>query len=59
MEAQHPPAKKRRGRPPVDPANETQSVSIRLTKQQREKLDQLGGSPWVREKIDKAKLSKE
>lgn len=50
------PAKKTRGRPPIDPGNETQKVAIRLTLAQKEKLDKLGGSPWVRQKIDRAKL---
>jgi hypothetical protein len=53
------PAKKKRGRPPVDPENVTQTVAIRLTAAQREKLATLGGPPWVREKIDKAKVPKE
>jgi len=53
------PAKKRPGRPSIDPSGETQPVAIRLTAGQREKLAKLGGPPWVREKIDKAKLPKE
>jgi hypothetical protein len=32
---------------------------IRLTEPQHEKLKKLGGAPWVRDKIDKAKLPKE
>lgn len=34
-------------------------TSIGLTDPQREKLKRLGGAPWVRGKIDKAKLPKE
>jgi len=30
-------------------------VSIKMTNAQRDKLKKLGGAPWVREKIDKAK----
>jgi hypothetical protein len=30
-----------------------------MSSAQREKLGKLGGAPWVREKIDKAKLPKE
>ena len=31
------------------------TVSMRLTSSQREKLLQLGGAKWIRQKIDKAK----
>ena len=58
MDKKNPPAKKRPGRPALDPSMETQSVSVRMTAAQREKLEQLGGPPWVRDKIDKAKLPK-
>lgn len=34
-------------------------VQIRMTSSQRDKLKRLGGAPWVREKIDKAKEPKE
>jgi hypothetical protein len=50
------PAKKRPGRPALNPGSDTETVAIRMTLTQREKLMKLGGSPWVREKIDKAKL---
>lgn len=53
------PAKKRPGRPAIDPELQTQPIALRLTAAQREKLVRLGGPPWVREKIDKAKLPKE
>ncbi|RZI75177.1 MAG: hypothetical protein EOP13_06280 [Pseudomonas sp.] len=59
MEEDKPAAKKRRGRPAVDPDQQTQPIALRLTAAQREKLTKLGGPPWVRDKIDKAKLPKE
>lgn len=34
-------------------------VMVRMKPAQKEKLEQLGGAPWVREKIDKAKLPKQ
>lgn len=36
-------------------SNAMVGTSIKLTPDQREKLARLGGSPWVREKIDKAR----
>ncbi|MCJ0764155.1 hypothetical protein [Variovorax terrae] len=33
------------------------AVTIKLSAAQREKLQRLGGAPWVRKKIDKAKVS--
>jgi hypothetical protein len=59
MASKLPAAKKRPGRPSLDPDQETQPVNIRLTTAQRDKLTKLGGPPWVREKIEKAKLPKE
>jgi hypothetical protein len=32
---------------------------IKMTEPQREKFKRLGGAPWVRERIDKAKEPKE
>lgn len=46
------------GRPPVREGEETMSVSLRMTKAQREKLERLGGAKWVRDRIDKAKETK-
>ena len=43
------------GRPPVKAGEETQTVSLRMTQAQREKLDRLGGAKWVRDRIDRAK----
>jgi hypothetical protein len=34
-------------------------VVVKMKPAQKEKLQQLGGAPWVRDKIDKAKLPKE
>lgn len=48
-----------RGRPPLSDGAATVRVSIQVTEPQKEKLEKLGGSAWVREKIDKAKLPKE
>lgn len=41
-----------RGRPPKDPSERVQSVSMRLTEAQRAKLARMGGSEAVRAWID-------
>ena len=43
------------GRKPVKQGEETVTLSLRVTVAQREKLAQLGGAEWVRQKIDRAK----
>jgi len=43
------------GRKPLDGESAMKPVSIKMTNAQRDKLKKLGGAPWVREKIDKAK----
>ncbi len=43
------------GRKPVAEGEQTVTVSLRMTKQQREKLQRLGGAEWVRQKISKAR----
>lgn len=43
------------GRKPLNPGEPLKPVAVRLTGAQREKLKRLGGSPWVRNKIDQAK----
>ncbi|HEY2254952.1 MAG TPA: hypothetical protein VGI11_04885 [Variovorax sp.] len=43
----------------MQPGVATVPVMIKLTEPQKEKLQQLGGAPWVRDRIDKAKLPKE
>ena len=34
-------------------------VTVKLNERQKDKLQRLGGGPWVREKIDRAKEPKE
>lgn len=43
------------GRKPIKEGHETVTVSIRLTLEQRAKLERLGGAAWWRDKLDKAK----
>lgn len=43
------------GRKPVKQGEETVTVSLRMTPEQRTKLARLGGAEWVRQKIDRAK----
>lgn len=47
------------GRKPLKDGVATVPVVTRMTVDQREKLAKLGGAPWVRDRIDKAKLPKE
>ena len=42
-------------KPKVVGAPATSPVTIKLSDAQKDKLQRLGGAPWVREKIDKAK----
>ena len=51
-----PPA--RRGRPPI-PAElrQTERFDMRITQAQRSKLEALGGADWLRERIDKARVT--
>jgi hypothetical protein len=44
-----------RGRPALELGAEAVPVTIRMTSTQKEKLARLGGAPWVRERIDKAR----
>jgi hypothetical protein len=46
------------GRKPLVEGEALQPVSIKMSGAQREKLGRLGGAPWVRDKIDKAKEPK-
>mgnify|MGYP003585306306 CR=1 FL=1 len=50
---------RRGGRAPLDPSSPTVIVSMRMSEKQRTKLDKLGGGPWVRERIDRARLPDE
>ena len=43
------------GRKPVKQGEETVTVSLRMTPEQRAKLARLGGAEWVRTKIDKVR----
>ena len=43
------------GRKPLTPGQPMIPVAIKMTAPQKEKLGRLGGAPWVRERIDKAK----
>jgi hypothetical protein len=43
------------GRKPLKPGVETVVVSVKMSVDQRGKLQRLGGPKWVRSKIDKAK----
>jgi len=47
------------GRKPKETSEAMLPVSIKMSVEQKDKLSQLGGAPWVRSKIDKAKLPKE
>lgn len=40
------------GRKPVKTGEETITVSLRMTRAQRERMRSLGGAAWVRKKID-------
>jgi hypothetical protein len=54
--------KRKRGRPPGSTKpDEEKMISVRLTirPDQRDDLDRLGGSAWVREKIDEARIRRE
>ena len=50
--------KKPRGRPEIAPEDRAVNRSVRLTVKQWAKLDLLGGIPWIRDRIDKAKEPK-
>lgn len=43
------------GRKPLSPDDPTVGVTLKMTTTQREKLSRLGGAPWVRDRIDKAR----
>lgn len=43
------------GRKPLKPGAVTVPVSIKMTTEQRDKLLRLGGSAWVRARIDRAR----
>jgi hypothetical protein len=43
------------GRKPLVEGSVTVPVTMKLTPMQKEKLFRLGGAPWVRDRIDRAK----
>ena len=49
--------KRSRGKPPLSDAEKTVHVTIRMTPTQRERFKALGGSEWLRSKIDKAVMT--
>ena len=46
------------GRKPKPDKVETVPIAVRVTPEQREKFQQLGGAQWMRMKIDEAKIPK-
>jgi hypothetical protein len=50
------PAKRPQGRPTVAPEDRLEVVAVRLTEAQKAKLAALGGSAWIRARIDRAKV---
>lgn len=42
------------GRKPLQEGVATVTVSMKMTEPQRDKLNRLGGAPWVRDRIDRA-----
>ncbi|WP_128000187.1 hypothetical protein [Piscinibacter defluvii] len=52
-------SRKKAGRKPLHADERTVIWSMKMSESQREKLDRLGGAPWVRERIDKAREPKE
>lgn len=53
------PPMKRGPKPKIAGAPATSPITIKLSDAQKEKLQRLGGAPWVRKKIDQAKEPKE
>jgi len=51
-------APKRLGRPELPPEkSKSETVLLRMTPAQREKLAALGGAEWLRQQIERAKVS--
>jgi hypothetical protein len=50
----HGGARPNAGRKAVDGAVRLKSTSVKLSDEHRAKLKQLGGSPWIRRKIEEA-----
>ena len=47
------------GKKPLFEGEVLAPVTIKMSSEQRRKLEQLGGAPWVRKKIDLAKIPKD
>ncbi len=56
---QHGGSGRGQGRKPLDTSSPTVTVTLKMTDNQRGKLARLGGAPWVRTKIDKAREPKD
>lgn len=52
------PAPKRGPKPQIAGAPATSPITIKLSEGQKDKLKRLGGAPWVRDRIDRAKEPK-
>lgn len=50
--------KRQGGRAVLSATSPTTKILINVTVEQKEKLKRLGGAPWIRERIDKAKEPK-
>lgn len=44
------------GRKPLAPGEQTDRITVRLSRTQREKFDALGGAGWLRKQIETASL---
>lgn len=51
----HGGAREGAGRPRLQQGADTVVVSTKMTEAQRDKLQRLGGAPWIRERIDRAR----
>jgi hypothetical protein len=52
----HGGAGRNQGRKTIVPGEPSVVVSVRMSESQKDKLTDLGGSPWVRQRIDRAKV---
>lgn len=55
----HGGAREGAGRPRLQEGADTVVVSTKMSTAQRDKLQRLGGAPWIRERIDKARDPKD
>lgn len=46
------PAKNPGGRPALAAGQQSERVTVRLTQQQRETLERVGGAAWLRDQLD-------